>query len=432
RSAAFIGVLVMVAALLAGGAPAALAARTPLMEALKSGAREGGGRRRALRSALVVAQGTLSVILLVGAGLFVQSFTRASTLELGFAPDGIIVAAPDHSSLARTPEEHEARWRRREAAVRAIPGVTGAAQTVTIPFESQWVKGVVLHGDTLPPLAGGGPYVNAVSADYFRVMGTPIVRGRDFTPQDREGTAPVAIINERMARLVWPGKDPLGECFNSGESDGCMTVIGIVPDARINALADEPPPHFFQPLGQWTPGMRSLVVRSSLAGEGGIDAVRRALVQAEPSLPYVAIRPMMAIVDEQLQPWRLGATLFALFGALGLAVAALGLYSVIAHDVAQRSREIGVRLALGARRWDVARLVLSGGMLQALAGVALGIAAAWVVSRRVADLLFETKPHDPVIYGVVVAVLLLVALAASLVPARRATQVEPTEVLRGE
>lgn len=432
RSAAFVALLVMVVATLAGTAPAVLAARTPLMDALKSGIREGGGRRRQLRSALVVVQGTLSVILLVGAGLFVQSFTRASSLELGFAPDGLLVATPDLSTLARTPEEHETRWRRLEATVRAVPGVAGAAQTVTIPFESQWTKGIVLDGDTVPPLAGGGPYVNAVSADYFRVMGTPIRRGRDFTTQDRAKSAPVTIINERMARLLWPGKDALGKCFSAGESGGCLTVVGIVPDQRVTALADEPPAHFFQPLGQWTPGMRSLVVRSSVPGSAGIEAIRRALVQAEPSLPYVPIRPMSAIVDEQLQPWRLGATLFALFGVLGLAVAALGLYSVIAHDVAQRSREIGVRMALGARRRDVARLVLTGGMRQALAGVALGIAIAWGVSQRVADLLFKTSPRDPVIYGTVVALLLLVALVASLFPARRATRVEPAEVLRGD
>ncbi len=432
RSAAFVALLVVAVAVLAGAAPAALAAHTPLMDTLKSGIREGGGRRRRLRSALVVVQGTLSVILLVGGGLFVRSFTRASSLELGFAPDGLLVVNLDVSLLTTTADGHEARWRGIEEAVRAVPGVTAVAQSVTVPFESQWSRELLVDGDTLPPVKGGGPYVDAVSAGYFRTMGTPIRRGRDFTEADRAGSAPVTIVSERMAALLWPGKEAVGACLHLAESPGCVTVIGVVPDGRMTALADEPPPQFFQPLGQWSPRMRSLMVRTSSGGAGAIEAVRRAIVQAEPSLPYVSIRPMPAIVDEQLQPWRLGATLFAIFGLLGLGVAALGLYSVVAHDVAQRTREIGVRLALGARRADVARLVLADGVRQALAGVALGVAIAWLASRRIADLLFDTSPRDPAIYLAVIAVLLLVAVVASLVPARRATRVDPAEVLRAD
>lgn len=431
RSAGFVALLALLAATLAGAVPAAVAAHTPLMESLKAGVREGGGRRGMLRRALVVVQGTFSVVLLIGAGLFVRSFQRASSLDLGYQPAGVFVATPDLSSQAKTPEEFEQRWAAMERTLRALPGVRAVAQTVTIPFESQWTKGVIINGDTLPPLKGGGPYVNAVSTDYFKAIGTPVLRGRDFTAQDRKGSPMVAIVNERMASQVWPGKDPIGQCLTSDLKDGCLSVVGVVADHRIENLTGDAPAHFFQPLGQWTPDMRNLLV--SVPANAGADenAIRRALVQAEPGLPYIRVRPMSSIIDEQLQPWRLGATLFALFGVLGLVVAALGLYSVIAHDVAQRSHEIGVRMALGARRTDVARLVVGRGLGQAVIGVVLGLSLAALVSRRFADLLFKTSPSDPFIYGGVAALLLMVAVVATLVPARRASRVEPVEVLRG-
>ena len=432
RSAAFVALLAVVAATLAGAVPAFVATHIPLLESLKAGVREGGGRRGALRRGLVVVQGTLSVVLLVGAGLFVRSFDRASSIDLGYHPENVFIATPDLSSSARTPEEFEARYRAIQQAVRAVPGVVSVAQSVTTPFESQWGKPVLLGADTLPPVKGGGPYVNGVDVDYFAAMGTPLRRGRLFTDADRKGSASVVIVNERMASIVWPGRDAIGQCVGIGGSDGCATVVGVVGDQRIENLTGDAPPHFYQPLGQWSPDMRTLVVRVNEVGGADANAIRRAIVSLEPGLPFVRVRPFSAIVGEQLQPWRLGATLFALFGVLGLIVAALGLYSVIAHDVAQRGHEIGVRMALGARRTDVARLVVGRGIRQALLGIALGLVLAAVVSRRFADLLFQTSPSDPVIYGGVMVLLLVVALAATLLPARRASRVEPVAALREE
>ncbi len=430
RSTLFLSLLAALAAMLAGVVPAVVAARTPLMETLKTGVREGGARRGRLRHALVIVQGTFSVVLLVGAGLFVRSFQRASTMEVGYAPDGVFVATPLLAELARTREEHEEKWRRLEEAVRALPGVASAAQTVTVPFESQWDKTVLVNGDTLQPLQGGGPHVNAVSSDYFRVMGTPVLRGRDFTPQDGKGAAPVTIVNQRMAQLLWPEREAIGQCLGIGDLDGCATVVGVVPDAHETSLTDAAAPQFYEPLGQWTPDMRSLLVRVDARGGVDANAIRRALVQVEPALPYIPVRTLSSIVDEQMQAWRLAATLFGLFGALGLLVAALGLYSVIAHDVAQRAREIGVRIALGARRADVVRLVMGDGVRHALIGVGLGLALAGVVSPRFADLLFRTSPRDPLIYGGVLTLLVTVAVVATVVPARRAARVEPAEVLK--
>lgn len=430
RSASVVALLAVLAAALAGAVPAAVAARTPLVESLKAGVRDGGARRGVLRRALVVVQGTLSVVLLIGAGLFVRSFERAASIDLGYRPAGVYVASPDLSAVARSAEESEARWAALERTIGALPGVRGVAQTVTVPFESQWVKGLLVNGDTLPPVAGGGPYVNAVSPGYFAALGTPVLRGRAFTAQDRQGAPPVAVVNQRMATLLWPGREAVGQCLTLELDAPCLDVVGVVADHRIERLAGAAPPHFFQPVGQWSPQMRSLLVQ--VAADGGVDAdaIRRAVAGAEPGLPYIRVQALSAIVDEQLHPWRLGATMFALFGVLGLVVAALGLYSVVAHDVAQRSHEIGVRLALGARRADVARLVVGRGVVQALVGVGVGLVLAALVTRRFADLLFEPSPSDPVIYGGVGALLLVVAVVATLVPARRAARVEPVEALR--
>lgn len=430
RLGAFVGLLVVVAALLAGSVPALVASGTPLVESLKSGARESGGRRHALRTALVVVQGTLSVILLVGAGLFVRSFARASGTDLGFVAPGLIVASPDVDRVARNPEDGEQRWKALVEAVRAVPGVSTVARSTTVPFESQWDEKILLNGDTLPPPKGGGPYVNAVSTDYFRAMGTPLRRGRDFTTADAKGAERVAVINETMAEHVWPGREAIGECFGIAETEGCVRVIGIVPNARMTAISDVAPQHYYLPLAQSPPPFESLMIRFEGDEGSAVAAVRRAILTVEPSLPYVDVRPMPEIVDAQVRSWKLGATMFTLFGALGLIVAALGLYSVIAHDVTQRRREMGVRMALGARREDVARLVVGSGVRQAVAGMALGIAIAWTVSTRVAELLFETSPRDPWIYGSVVALLLMVAILASFVPARRASKLDPADVLR--
>lgn len=430
RLGAFVALLVVLAALLAGAVPAFVASGTPLVESLKSGSRESGGRRHSMRTALVVVQGTLSVILLVGAGLFVRSFARATSADLGFVAPGLIVASPDVDAVARNPEDAEQRWKAVAEAVRALPGVSSVAQSTTVPFESQWDDRIMLNGDTLPPPKGGGPYVNAVSADYFRTMGTPLRRGRDFTKADAKGAERVAVINETMAAQVWPAREAIGECFGIPDTDGCVRVIGIVPDARVTAISDVAPQHYYLPLAQSPPPFQSLMVRFEGDEGSAVATVRRAILSVEPSLPYVDVRPMAEIVGSQVRSWKLGATMFTLFGGLGLIVAALGLYSVVAHDVTQRRREMGVRMALGARREDVARLVVGSGVRQAVAGMALGLVIAWAVSTRVADLLFETSPRDPWIYGGVVALLLLVAILASFIPARRASKLDPADVLR--
>lgn len=437
RLVAYTLIASFVTGVLAGLAPVAVSFRIPLLESLRAGVREGGGRRSLLRSTLIVLQGGLTVVLLVGAGLFVRSFMRASTLDLGYDASTLVVATPDIGGIAKDSAQYEATWESFVSRVQAIPGVVSVSQSVTTPFESQWDLELEIPGrGTLPPLKGGGPYINAVSANYFRTMETRLLKGRDFTRDDRAGSEHVVIINDAMAKSVWPGEDAIGKCFHTKASDkppsACLTVIGIVANARITSLTDVPPAQYFVPLEQWSPSMRALFVRVKGAPESQLRPVREAILAVAPALPYTPVRPMHEIIDSELRSWRLGASLFGLFGLLGLFVAAIGLYSVIAHDVAQRKREIGVRVALGARANQVVALVVRDGLRYGTLGLVVGMLIALPASTRVASLLFDTSPREPSIYALAAGVLLGVALLATLLPARRAVRVDPADVLREE
>jgi predicted permease len=427
----------VIAGVLAGLVPVSVSMRMPLLESLRAGARDGGGRRSGLRSALIVLQGGLTVVLLVGAGLFVRSFAKAATLDLGYNAPSLIVATPDISGIAHDSTQFEGLWEGFVRRIAAIPGVVGVSQSVTTPFESQWNYDIVLPDrGTLPPLKGGGPFVNAVSPSYMRTMGMRLTRGRDISVEDKAGSERIVVINEAMAKNVWPGEEPIGKCFHTKNDDkvdaACLTVVGVVADARITSLTDIPPAQYFTPLTQWHPDMRAIFVRVKGSPDSQLAAVRRAILAEAPSLPFTQVRPLNQIVDSELRTWRMGATLFGLLGSLGLLVAAIGLYSVIAHDVTQRRREIGVRVALGARATQVASLVMRDGLRYGSLGLALGLLIAVPASARVSSLLFETSPREPSIYLLAAGVLMVVAVAATLIPARRAVRVDTADVLRDD
>jgi hypothetical protein len=250
------------------------------------------------------------------------------------------------------------------------------------------------------------------------------------------GSPPVTVISEAMAKLVWPGEDAIGKCFQieSVDSLPCTTIVGIVENAVRNELGLTDNPQFYVPLEQeqWDPGMRWLVVRTHADGRGMIGAVRRAMQTTMASLPYADVQTMRSVLDPSVAPWRLGATMFTLLGALALVVAAIGLYSVLAYEVSRRTSELGVRLALGARRADVYGLVLRDGLGQAAVGVGLGCALALVASGALGTLLFRTSPREPMVYLPVAAVLILAAMFASLIPAGRAARTDPVEAIKAE
>jgi predicted permease len=431
-----------VVGLVVGLAPALQGTRLELTSALKSGIREGGAGRSRVRTLLTVTQAALSVVLLVGAGLFVVSLRKVNGLHLGIEPDKVITVSFDWPSLASLPADAQTRERMRrnlvyeEAArrVRALPGVAHAAVVVGAPFQSAAsIDHLRVPGrDSIPRLGGEDPTIRAVSDDYFAAAGTRVLRGRVFTASDVAGAERVVVVNETMARVLWPKGDAIGAC-RLMDSLPCARIIGVVEDTRKFALKEDPAMQYYIPLGMERElgfGGRQMFVRPAGDVVGLRQQLRAELVRVDPTIAFVTVAMLQDSLDPQIRPWRLGATMFGIFGALALLVAAIGLYSVIAYLVAQRAHELGVRIALGAQVNDIVALVMRHGLGLALVGVLIGSALALNGARWIEPLLFDTSPRDPAIFGLVAVVLLVVALFASVVPAWRAARVDPIEALR--
>ncbi|HXJ30960.1 MAG TPA: ABC transporter permease, partial [Gemmatimonadales bacterium] len=290
--------------------------------------------------------------------------------------------------------------------------------------------------DSIRQVKTGGPYVSAVTPDYFRTMGSAMRRGRAFTEGDVAGAANVVIVNESMARLVWPGDDPVGKTMKLGSYPAPFTVVGVVEDARRESVIDELVIQLFVPLAQsdslLSDGVSSLMIRTAGPAAQLTGAVRREIQASSPDLPYPNIDPMPELFADQLRPWRLGSSLFTLFGALGVLLAAIGLYGVLSYGVSQRTQELGIRIALGAGRRRVLGLVLRQGVQLTLAAVALGVVGALATGRAIASLLYGVSPHNPLVLLAVATILTCIALLASYLPARRATRVDPMVALRYE
>ena len=426
-----------------GLAPALRGTRLDLSSVLKSGVREGGAHRNRTRSMLAVTQAALSAALLVGAGLFLSSLRKVYALRLGIEPDKVMTVSFDWPPLGDLPGEMKDRERVRrnqvyEAAllrVRAMPGVEHAAVVVGTPFQSSMTIALRVPGwDTLPQLPGGGPYVRAISDDYFAAAGTHLLRGRPFSGAEVTGGARVAIVNETMARTLWPNRDPIGQCLLM-DTMPCSRVVGVVEDARRFGLREDPAMQYYIPLGEERAlgfGGRKMFVRprgNSVALQG---ALRTELARLDPSVGFVGVALLQDSLDPQIRPWRLGANMFAVFGALALLVAAIGLYSVIAYLVTQRSHELGVRIALGAEQGSIVWLVVRYGVELAAVGVAIGMVLSLNAGRWIEPLLFDTSPRNPAVFLLVAVVLLVVGLLASVVPAWRAARLDPIEALRAE
>ena len=423
-------------------APLGFARRTGAADALRGGAQGGGGRRARARTALVLAQTALSVALLVGAGLFVRSLQRVGKVPLGLEPERVLAADIDWPSMGAIADSARALERARRdraidgvlAGLRARPDVDDAAIAIGTPFHSRFGVPIRADGwDSLPRLPGGGPYVSAVTGGYFATVGTRLLRGRAFSDADRDG-ARVAIVNRTMARVLWPGRDALGQCLYLGPRDApCARVVGVAEDAHREGLRDRDAMQVYLPVGQERGmGGRMVLVRPRGDPAAAAPTVRRALTDALPGVLLVSVATLQDALDPEIRPWRTGALLFGLFGALALLVAALGLYSVVTYTVAQRRHEFGVRAALGALPRDVLALVMRQGLATALAGCAAGLLLALAAGRFLAPLLFETSPRDPLVLAVVAAAMVGTALIASIAPARRAARVDPALALRAD
>lgn len=421
-----------VAGLTAGAAPAVLAARQRLSSAISHGARTSGAGAR-VRGLLTLGQASLATILLVGAGLFIRSMEAARSTDLGFDVDHILAVDLESSSPMKGQELKEFYVRASEALER-VPGVRAAAATNS-PFGWSWSTRLRAEGlDSIPRTPEGGPYYHRVTQDYFEATGLRVVRGRGLEPADASG-AQVAVLNQTMADLLWPGQDPLGRCLYEGDDAdaACIQVVGVTAYAHRGGLREAESAQYYLPMAM-DAGVdpRGLVVRVEGDPEEMQGPVVKALLAALPSVRLVRARTMRDLLDPEFRGWRLGMTVFTLFGILALVVAGVGLYSLLSFDVAERRREIGIRMALGSSTERIHAQVLTRALGLAGVGVAAGLVAAYLLAPRTAEVLYQVSPRDPAIFGIAAAVLLVAAAAAGVLPARRATRVHPTEALRTE
>lgn len=422
----------LVAGLLTGLAPALLSGRGDLTKALRAGVREGTHQRSGTRVALLVLQGALSVVLLVGAGLFVKSLQHVKAMRIGYDAEPVLLVSRNMRGLDLGDSARVRLGRELLAAAQAIPGVEAASYVSSVPFWSTSSTGLYVAGIDSVQKLGRFTYQTATT-DYFRAMGTRILRGRGFTAEDRANAPPIAIVSESMARVLWPGKDAIGQCMRvRADTMPCTTVVGIAEDIVQNDLTSTQRYQYYLPLEQVPSSASYVLLRMRGDPAAQQETVRKALQRVMPGESYVTVKPFAEIVSGQRRSWQLGATMFVGFGVLALIVAAVGLYGVIGYNVTQRMHELGVRVALGAQARDILRLVVGQGVRLAAAGVALGIALAYGASRWIEPLLFQQSARDPLVYGVVGGVLVLVALAASAVPAQRAARADPNTALRSD
>jgi putative ABC transport system permease protein len=405
----------LLTAVLFGVAPAWGAARHPRL-------REKRGR---LRQWLVVSEVAFSAVLLVGAGLLIKSFARLLDLDFGFRAENVLTANVSY----RGPND-DAFYTGVLERIATLPGVrsTGAANFIPINTQS-WGQDIYIEGGAPRP-AGDFIWVGhrSVSLGYFRAIGIRLLRGREFVGEDAR--LPVSIINAKMARAFWQAEDPIGKRFKIGvHSNRWISVIGVVADVKYFGLEDEaiPEMYFVEFMSRMT-----LVVRAEKDAAGLAAAVRGAVHSVDRDQPVSDIRTMDNIISDSAAPRRLTMLLTGLFAALALLLAGVGLYGLIAYSVARRSHEFGVRMAIGAQRWDILRGVLTDGLLLWAMGALTGLAGAWVLTTMMNSVLFGVDAHDPAIFGIVPLVLGAVALLASYLPARRAANIDPIKALRYE
>ena len=425
--------------LLFGLAPALRASRAELGDALKSGARAGEGPRAGrLRGALVAAEVALSIMLVAGAGLLVRSFTRLLDVNPGFRSENLValgVLLPQSSYPE--PQRRAEFYRRLEERLKAMPGVESVGAVTRLPLQHAGNITSTLLMEGRPDPEGARPEVDfrRAAPGYFQTTGVPLVAGRGFAEQDATDAQPVALVNEAMARKFWPGESALGRRIKLGanpEASPWITVVGVVGNVRHLGLDSEPRPEVYRHLLTSPPTGPVVVVRAAADAESLIPALRAAVRELDRDLPAATARTMDEIVARSVAERRFLMLVLGLFAAVALALASVGVYGVVSNSVAQRTHEIGVRMALGADRRDVLLLVIAQGMRPALCGLALGIVAALALTRVMQGLLFGVGARDPVAFTAAALLLAAVALMACYLPARRATRVDPMNALRYE
>ncbi len=418
--------------LLTGFVPALLSGRGDLAHDLRAGSRGGTYQRSRVRTALLVSQGALAVTLLVGAGLFVKSLNNVRAMRLGYDAGPVLIVSPKMRGTVLPDSQKTQLARAMLATAQSIPGVEYASRVMTVPLLFTNSTNLYVPGIDSVGRLGYITY-QAASPDYFKVMGTRIIRGRGFTDADRVNAPPVLVIGESMAKTIWPTENAIGKCIRVQKEDApCATVVGIAEDIAQNDLTSSVRLHLYMPVEQWVYGGSTLLLKMRGTAAAQEESVRETLQKLMPGQSYVTVRPFADAVDAQRRSWQLGATMFVAFGFLALIVAAVGLYGVISYNVTQRMHELGVRVALGAQPGDVIGLIAGQGMRFAVSGIVLGTALALAAGHWLQPLLFQQSAKDPLVYAGVSVAMLIVALAASSVPALRASKADPTIALRAD
>jgi putative ABC transport system permease protein len=434
RALGFSLLVTLVTGLAIGLLPALRASRVDLQEALRDAGRGSTASSQRLRSTLLVAEVSLSLVLLIAAGLLFTSFARLQRVEPGFNPDSVFTA-----QLVLPPERYDrdrlvAFYERLYRGLSSLPGAASAALTDRVPLTGgQAPAPVAVAGRSLPPLSERAQANrHLVSPKYFQTLGIPIRAGRDFDERDSASVPHVVIVNETFARRHFPGEDPIGRTLITGMAQRPSQIIGVVADIRSTGLNTPPEVDYFLPALQRPETFTNILVRTNATPAAMAPIVREALRAVDPDLPLLAPQALAARIAQQVADRRFALMLLGGFAVLALALASLGVYSVMAHLVAFRTNEMGIRMALGASPRAVRRLVVGHGRRLTIIGIALGIAGALALSRLLQQSLFDVNAMDPLVYLGVSAILALVSELAAWIPARRATRIDPVIALRGQ
>jgi len=429
-------IVVLVTGLFVGLVPALRVSRGDLDAALRQSRRGSAGTSgHRVRGSLVAAQIALCFVLLAAAGLFARSLIEAERADLGFRPDGVLNVHMDVGQLGYTEAQGRVFFDELDRRVRSIPGVQHLSFAFTIPMGYLRVGGALeAEGQPVHPSERLSAGKNVVSPEYFQTMGIPVVHGRSFRDGDSETSRPVTIVNQRLAELLWPDRDPIGRRVRF-EADGpWVEVVGVTSTGKYTFLFEDPQPFFYVPIAQDYTGLRVLQVRTSMPPEALAPAIERTIRSLEPDLPLYDVQGLTRALGSGLGlfPVRVAAAAAAALALLAFSLAIVGLYGVVSHLASQRTHEIGVRMALGATRRDVIRLVLQDGLSLVVVGLGIGLMGALASSRIVGNFLFGVSARDPLTLVSIAPILGGVAMMACAIPAWRAARVEPTVALRSE
>jgi putative ABC transport system permease protein len=420
-----------------GVVPALQGSRTDVNDALKEGGRSRSTTHNRLRNLLVIAEVALSLVLLVGAGLMLRSFAKLQQVNSGFNPEHVLtVQVP--LSRAKYPEgpQQTAFFKELVTRVGAVPGALSVAAITDLPLTGGWGRSLTIEG--YPVLSvGQAPMINhaVVTPNYFRTMGIPLIEGRDFTEADAAKGLPVTIVDERLARQYWPGASALGRRIRFGppeSNEPWHTIVGVAGVVRHERLDKDTRQSIYVSYQQIPDRVMTLAIRTADDPGNLAAAVRREVLALDKDQPVTNVLTMSEVVSRSVWQQRFYTMLFGIFASLALALAAVGIYGVMSYAVTQRTQEIGIRMALGARAIDVLKLVIKNGMAMIMIGVVIGLGGAMALTRLLATLLFGVTPTDKVTFVVVSGVLIVVALIACYIPAQRATKVDPLVALRYE